>query len=226
LNAGLNIETARERFEDALTAAKEMPFEFTGRGIVIPAGGSRYFPCAFVCIKILRRLGCTLPIEIWHLGNVECDRKMSSIVEPLGVECIDALQMRKAHPARILNGWELKPYAIMHSRYKEVLLIDADNIAVKNPEFLFECEEFRNLGAVFWPDYGCLAPTRPIWEICGVAYRDEPEFESGQILVDKAKCWQALCLTMWMNEYSDFFYHYIHGDKETFHLAKYIRLRR
>src|SRR4029078_1655461 len=42
---------------------------------------------------------------------------------------------------------------------------------------------------------------------------------SGQILVDKQKSWRALCLAMWYNEHSDFFYHHVYGDKETFHLA-------
>ncbi len=47
----------------------------------------------------------------------------------------------------------------------------------------------------------------------------EPEFETGQILVDKERCWRALCLSLWFNENSDFYYRYVHGDKETFHLA-------
>ena len=50
-------------------------------------------------------------------------------------------------------------------------------------------------------------------------YRDEPEFESGQIVIDKQRSWTALCLTMWMNEYSDYWYRHIYGDKETFHFA-------
>ena len=32
-------------------------------------------------------------------------------------------------------------------------------------------------------------------------------------------CWQALRLALWFNENSDFYYQYLHGDKETFHLA-------
>jgi hypothetical protein len=52
-----------------------------------------------------------------------------------------------------------------------------------------------------------------------VPYRDEPEFESGQILVNKQRCWRALQLTMHMNEHSDFYYNYVYGDKETFHMA-------
>ena len=37
-------------------------------------------------------------------------------------------------------------------------------------------------------------------------YRDEPEFESGQIVLDKKRCFSALSLAMWFNEYSDFWY--------------------
>jgi hypothetical protein len=49
--------------------------------------------------------------------------------------------------------------------------------------------------------------------------REEPPFETGQILVDKSKCWRALQLAMWFNENLDFFYDHVLGDKETFHLA-------
>ena len=33
------------------------------------------------------------------------------------------------------------------------------------------------------------------------------------------RCWRALRLCLWFNENSDFYYQYLHGDKETFHLA-------
>jgi hypothetical protein len=52
-----------------------------------------------------------------------------------------------------------------------------------------------------------------------VEYRDEPEFESGQIVIDKQRCWKPLSLAMWMNEHCDFWYRFIHGDKDTFHFA-------
>jgi hypothetical protein len=60
---------------------------------------------------------------------------------------------------------------------------------------------------------------KAIWKSCGLFQPKEPEFESGQIVVDKERCWAALSLSMWFNENSDFYYRYIHGDKETFHLA-------
>jgi hypothetical protein len=146
---------------------------------------------------------------------------MESLLAPLGVTCVDALQIRKEFPVRVLHGWELKPYAILHSRFREVLLLDADNVATADPEYLFSTDEFESTGAVFWPDYvrGKNLKSRAVWRSCGLRQPNEPEFETGQVLVDKQRCWAALCLTMWFNENSDFYYRFIHGDKETFHLA-------
>ena len=211
----------RDRFETV--AEQEFPYpadRFCGRGIVIPGGGSKYFPSAWVCIRMLRRLGCSLPIEVWHLGPEEIDETMRGLIEPLGVTdrgCTRGAE--RSHPARILNGWEMKPFAVLHSRFEEVLLLDADNVPVIDPTFLFETPEFQKCGAIFWPDYFRLPPDRSIWRIAGVEYRDEAEFESGQIVIDKARCWKALNLTMHLNEYSDFYYDHVHGDKETFHIA-------
>ncbi|HTL15689.1 MAG TPA: glycosyltransferase family 9 protein, partial [Patescibacteria group bacterium] len=218
-NQPLNLHTAPAACERFIETVPPYPRGFEGRGIVICGGGLRYFPSAWVCINMLRHLGCTLPIELWHLGAEEMDREMIALLKPLRVDCIDALEVCKRFPVRILNGWELKPYAILRSRFREVLLLDADNMPVLNPEFLFECDAYRRTGALFWPDYSQFKKTQVIWDNCGLRRPDGPEFESGQIVVDKERSWKALCLAMWFNEQSDFYYQYLHGDKETFHLA-------
>ena len=190
-----------------------------GRGIVICGGGSRYFTCAWVCINRLRALGCRLPIELWHLGGAELDGTMRGLIEPLGVRCVDAFRWRRRHPMRRLNGWELKAYALVHSAFDEVLLLDADNVPVRDPTFLFESAPYRATGALFWPDYATKPGPAILWRALGIRRPAEPEFESGQILVDKRRCGKALALALWFNAHSDFFYRHIHGDKETFHLA-------
>jgi FkbM family methyltransferase len=145
--------------------------------------------------------------------------EMQDLVRPFGVTCVDGYKVRQQFPSRILNGWELKPYAIINSAFAEVLLLDADNVPVKNPEYLFNTAEYSQFGAIFWPDYGRLKRNNDIWQITQIPYRDEPEFESGQIIVDKRRCWRALQVTMHLNEHSDFYYRYIHGDKDTFHIG-------
>ncbi len=205
--------------EAAIETIPVYPGNHEDRGIVIPGGGPTHGHAAYVCVRMLRHLGCVLPIELWHLGADEMPDTLRIALEPLGVTCVDADEIRKHRPVRILNGWELKPYAILHSRFREVLHLDADNVPVLDPTFLFDTPQFRQNGAVFWPDRSRLTSNRAIWRLTGVSYRDEPEVEAGQIVVDKQRCWRALCLTMWMNEHSDFWYRHIYGDKDTFYLA-------
>lgn len=220
-NGGLNIHSAGMACERQIKNLPNYEGVHSGRGIVICGGGTRYFPSAWVCINMLRRLGCALPIELWYLGPLEMTAQMISMVTRLNVECIDALKRRESFPARRLGGWELKAYVIIHSRFREVLLLDADNVPVIDPEYLFGESPFLKTGAVFWPDYPHASDQKsvPIWRSCGLRKPREPEFESGQIVVDKKRCWDALQLALWFNENSDFYYRYLHGDKETFHLA-------
>ena len=48
---------------------------------------------------------------------------MKTLVAPFGVECVDATRVRRKFPVRTLKGWELKSYSILHSPYREVLLL-------------------------------------------------------------------------------------------------------
>jgi len=192
---------------------------YAGKGIIICGGGIEYFTNAWVCINMLRRLRSRLPIQLWHLGPSEVDGAMRRMVEKLDVECVDAIKISEQYPCRILSGWELKAYSILYSPFEEILLLDADNVPLAFPECLFEWTEYRKTGAVFWPDYHHLKQRSEIWAICGAPFRRGPQFETGQILVNKAKCWRALHLALWYNAFSDFYYQYIHGDKDTFHMA-------
>ena len=218
-SAFVHEDNAPARAARFIATIPSYPHSFQGRGLVICGGGLGYFTCAWVCVRQLRRLGCTLPVQLWHLGPGELDDRMRALVAPLGVECVDGLEVRRHHPVRILHGWELKAYALLHSPFREVLLLDADNVPVLNPELLFDTPEFRDTGAIFWPDYGRTQEERAAWKLFDVPFRDEPEFESGQILVNKETSWRPLSLALWYNEFSDFFYLHVHGDKDTFRFA-------
>ena len=160
-----------------------------------------------------------MPVEVWCLPEEigEHDRALLEGIE--GVKVIDAGELPEAEVHPNLEGWELKTFAMIHSRFANVLFLDADNVPVIDPSSLFESPEFAETGAVFWPDFNRLEPDRKIWDICGLKYRDEPEFETGQMLIDKKRCWEALVVADHMNRSSQFYYDYIHGDKETFHMA-------
>jgi hypothetical protein len=176
----LNVDNARQMMD--LAARRPAPLgdrRFDGRGVVICAGGFRYFTCAWVCVNLLRHHGCRLPIQLWHLGADEMTNGMRALVAPLDVECVDALELQKRHPARVLRGWELKPYSIINCPFREVLLLDADNVPLTDPEYLFDGAEYHRAGAVFWPDFGRLRPDRTVWPLAGIPCADEQEFETG-----------------------------------------------
>jgi hypothetical protein len=196
-------------------------------GVAVCGGGHRLFTNAYVCMRMLREIGAYAgPIYFWYLGDCEMDSVMKSIVQKMGGVLMDARAMFP--DARTLNGWELKAYAVAHTPAKRVFLIDADN-SVALPLSIIANEAVAAMRdrksdavcAAAWPDYSRLEPDRIAWRMCGLEYRDEPEFESGQLLFDReaplAK--KALAAILHMNNYSDFFYKHVHGDKETFHLG-------
>jgi len=212
----------REMVDQLLRSLPAFPEDrFAGRGIVLCGGGSLYFPCLWVCVRVLRSLGCTLPIELWHRGPREMPEEAKVLLQPYDVVFRDAFAAAQQFPVRRLDGWELKPYAILNSRFAEVLYIDADNVAVRNPEFLFETDLYRQTGSLFWPDVKIDGSnvTNATWELLDMPFREEEEFETGQLLIDKRRCWRPMQLTLHLNEYSDYYYTAFFGDKDTFHLA-------
>jgi len=193
---------------------------FSGRGIVICAGGVRLFTCAWLSIAILRRhLGCTLPIEVWHIGPSELGPPMRSLLEALDVVVVDALDVALRHPVASLGGWQLKTFALLHSRFQEILLLDADNLPVSDPAFLFQSEPYQQFGALFWPDVIRLRAANHIWAVSGLAPDIGPSFESGQLVIDKARHWRSLMLTDWINQHHRQFEDMIYGDKDAFYVG-------
>lgn len=200
--------------------------QFAGRGVVMVAGGLKYGVCAYVAIRALRHVGCQLPIDVWYRGEAERQPVLEELTAPYDVSWIDAFAVRDAgRPHARLNGWETKPFAIQWCRFEEILFVDADNVTVRDPTYLFDSPEYRETGTVLWPDYARMAPSREAWDVFGL--RDyarqigtgERCVESGQVLVNKCRAWPALCLANWLGERSAFYFRYVYGDKELFHLA-------
>ncbi len=208
------------RAEMALTALPAYPEDrYRGRGVVLVGGGERFLPSLYVCIRALRHVGCTRPIQLWYLGrNNEMPAARQALLRAYGVECVDADEVRRRHPARNLNGWELKVYATLHSPFEEVLFLDADCYPVRNPDYLFDLPEYREKGAIFWPDVG--TGPRPRWPAWGVANPGwKFTLESGQFVLHKKRSWRPLNLAWFYNDHSDYYYRHGCGDKHTFEVA-------
>src|SRR5260370_40933213 len=86
----LNLHCAGMACDQFITSIPPYPNQYSGRGIVICGGGVKYFTNAWVCIHMLRRLGCGLPVQLWHLGKHELDERMESLLAPLGGQFLDS----------------------------------------------------------------------------------------------------------------------------------------
>lgn len=212
-----NIVMITKHWKDFANSIPPYPGEFEGKGIVICAGGKSYFTCCWVLINLLRNeLKCDLPIQVWYKGN-EITTDLADILLNLEVTCHNLEDYYDLEPD--LNGYAMKPMAILFSSFKEVLYLDADNICTLNPDFLFDLPEYKEFGAVFWPDFWTTDGENQIWEIIGTPVNNEKEQESGQILINKERCWAEINLVVYFNLNSYIYYNYLIGDKDTFRFA-------
>jgi len=213
----------RQRNPDNRPDMPDQGFEsmFNGRGVVICLSRAADFDRARLCVQRLKRLGCRLPVQVWHLRKSAPNRRTKSLLAKLGVECIDASEVRRSFPVRSLRGPGLKAYAALYSQFRELFLLDANHIPDADPGLLFDAPQFQKMPAAFWPDHDRAPNSKsgPIWKSCGLRRPNGTIFGTGQILLNKQLCWRALRLSVWFNENTDFYSWFLDEDGEIFHLA-------
>jgi len=241
----------------------EVSSTWSGRGVVIISGRPLYLSNAYINLCFIRRdLGCRLPVEIWHLGGDERNERMFDAIRSLGgISFVDASEVQRIYPFKpntigqitkgfapaTVEGWRTKAYAILHSRFREIIYLDSDCFLFQKPENLFErMPEYLETGAVFSADIDTNPETprkvdpvtrliprvgsfsnkswdysrpNPLWGFLGISEDDLPEFDSGFIMVDKMRHVDAVFVSFFLNDNSDITYKYLYGDKETFHMA-------
>ena len=98
---------------------------FSGRGIVICAGGLKYTIPAWISVQMLRRNGCTLPIELWFFRHELPTEDFTAAFAAQGVTCRAFEDVMGGAVGMLLWGNKNVPYAVkalalLFSRYREV----------------------------------------------------------------------------------------------------------
>ena len=166
-----------------------------------------------------------LPVQLWYLGPEDLPDHCKVLAKHLDVELVNGFLATGASDFSRLGGFECKIHAIVNCPFEQVLLIDADNIPLMDPAIIFDSEQFKRYGQVFWPDFYYKPQHR--YAIRAQAWKDlglEPcaglELESGQLAVNRLACWEELQIVRAVNAASDQWYgRYTWGDKDTFTLA-------
>ena len=195
---------------------------FKGRGIALVGGNRQYQTPFWVAVHAIRRTGCTLPIEIWfpHKELPSCHRIAE--LGKLDVTVRSFSELANQNPGDQdfeLHSFMYKIFALVFSSFEEVLLLDSDIVAVKDPEFLFDAPEYKDHGTLLWKDFWNSSSAPDCQRILGERTALSFTHESGQMLVHKSRKWDALMLALYMNSFPKFFYplsvNYMGwGDKE------------
>lgn len=170
---------------------------------------------------MLRSTGCALPVEIW-MWEHEYDPVQDLWVADQNaiIKRLPAPDIIPKQPSEVLRWqWLIKPMALLKSKFRHIIFLDADNFPIVDPTFLFDTIEYSGTGAIFWPDVGRMQKEHPIWNLMYVQYRDEPDFESGQMVIDTLRHKEPLEFALQMNWDSEFYYTILWGDKDTFRFA-------
>jgi hypothetical protein len=188
--------------------------------LVMCGGGSTYVQCAWQLAYVMRKLGWSAPIEFWYLGDVELDPFSKKMLEDLQVNVIDATEISKKYPARILHGWELKVYSTFYSKYRYIVFLDTDIIPTQNPEYMFTSPLFYETGNIFWQDPANeFVSLDALWAAGIPVTQKLIDGESGQFYVDKKRWSAELRAALLLNEFSDYYYKFFYGDKTSFVLG-------
>ncbi|GLI65423.1 hypothetical protein VaNZ11_008989 [Volvox africanus] len=211
----------------------------SSRGILISAGGPRYTTNLIVTLHVLRRhFGCTLPVEVAWQGPAEMDNTTWRSLERHFAP-IRGFDVRAApHPVPELHGnsfiatsYSGKVYALLQSEFREVLMIDADSLPLRNPGTLFDDPRFVQYGSLFWPDAWTGQAHPSVYDVYGIDYPKAErvlsmglgfgrrDAESGQLLIDRARHLDVLEALLLINRRPDANRNMLWGDKDTFSLA-------
>lgn len=198
-----------------------------GNGIVMVVY-PKLMTSAYATIRTLRSFNCVLPIELWVLeSEMARNPKKTDILENVKANYGPVVIKMIKDPT--ITGFTTKIHAIYNSDFENVLFLDADNVPVRDPTFLFHSKKFAAKSAIFWPDFWHPKKTifnihklSLIWELVDMDFVNMFEQESGQILINRRKSAVAMeVLQFYAFHRPNHFDRLIlaHGDKDLFRLA-------
>lgn len=205
----------------------ELDFIPGSEGLVSTAGGD-YLPVFVISLRMLRRTGTTLPVEVFMADHEEYEEHICTVVLPtLNARCVilsDILE--SAQPSARITRYQFKVFAMIFSSFESILFLDADSFPIQNPEPLFTSQLFREHGLITWPDFWASSTSTYFYEITGQnvpSMADRASTESGEILLSKKTHQRSLLLAVYYNYYGPTYYYLLlsqgspgEGDKETF----------
>lgn len=193
------------------------------QGIVVTAGAND-LAVILIQLRLLRRTGSLLPVEVFLLGQDEYEDKVCRETLPrLNAQCkilqehIDATPLARmpngSKARRILANEPLhKLLAIFFSTFEDVLLLDPATLVYNNADIVLREEPFLSTGLILWPDFWAstesprlysVQDTVPDWRSYG---DDMRTVDMGQLLVSKSQHSTTLLLAIYYAYFGEALY--------------------
>lgn len=203
------------------------------RGIVVTTG-NKYFEHVVHLIRTIRIIwNSKIPIEVFYYGSNDLARRsIDYLNRQPDVDCRDLYDIFKEEHLH-LKGWQAKPFAMLASRAKNVLLLDADAVLFKHPNSFFDHQGYVKKGALFFYDRFVIHFDRDWrgWFEAAIPFvrRKVLEnhlstkysthlMEAGAVVIDKTRNLHGLLMTCILNSQPHVheLYYMFHGEKETY----------
>ncbi|ODV77799.1 glycosyltransferase family 71 protein [Suhomyces tanzawaensis NRRL Y-17324] len=132
-------------------------YKKNSRGIVL-IGGGWYSWLSYLSLVSLRETGSKLPVEFilptFHDYEQEYDF-CHNVLPKLDASCVVVAEKLGTAVTRkwLFGSYQYKALAIIASTFQHVILLDSDNILVKNPDSIFTSTVYKKHGLITWPDY-------------------------------------------------------------------------
>lgn len=216
---------------------------FKGKGIVMVAGGP-FLGTALTSIRALRETGSKLPLQLMLTSFEEYDKDVCETLLPkLNGKCLimEEIVGSETFQGLKLQKYELKVLGLFLSTFEEVLLMDADNLAVKDPDYILESKPYKEFGYIIWPDFWRQTISPYFYKIAGIdigepvrkdgVAPEEPNkprsqsqlsdldgaipdstCEAGQLAINKKLHHKSLLATVYYNLFGFRFYYHLLGQ--------------
>ncbi|KAL2851463.1 mannosyltransferase putative-domain-containing protein [Aspergillus pseudoustus] len=224
------MQDAHALFLQAIVDTKLLhPVHAAGtRGIVSSAGG-QYFPVFVATLRMLRRTGSTLPVEVFMKDASEYEKSICEDVLPkMNARC---LILSDVLGKEFIEHFQLKVFAVLLSSFEELIWMDADCFPLHEPEILLDSDIFKSTGMITWPDFWQSSASPLYFKISNqpeTPMNGRQTTEAGVILMNKKTHLRTLLLAAYYNYYGPSHYFRLlsqggpgEGDKETFLQAAY-----
>ena len=225
---------------------EHQPIESVGEtGLVICSGASNLIYTIHLIRSLRHVLNSTLPIQVAYAGDSDLSFHDRRVLTDLGpnIETLNLLDYFDNGMSGLVGGtWAMKPFAMLASRFKKVIVADADAIFLRAPDELFDEEPgLRETGTLFWHDRAFLYKEkrqRHAW-VHSIMEGREPspmlnqslfwthdvyhEMDSGVVCMDKGRpnVFMSLIFACWMNTdkvRKEVTYNHVHG--KSYHLTE------